>query len=370
MMAFLFDRWANLPPHASLWTVIAAAVVIIGVVLGYVLNAALRKRQMDRMGHPPQLRRLTETSSKALAVARPILVGVALLLLVVVWFRPQSAGKARMVEARGIDLVIVLDYSKSMYARDIPRSRIERAKQELGHLLEKLSGTRVGLVLFAGTTQELPLTTDYSAIKLFWEELEPIDMPVGGTAIGLALTSATRLLQRVRGKGPDRDQVILLITDGEDHESEPLKAAEVARKLGIRVYTLGIGSPVGELIPHITTDGQQVGYVKHDGKFVTTKLDRKTLERIAQMTGGSFFHASPTSFGVSRFMKEIDKLKKAETEKRIQRTYHDVFQVPLFLALLLLVVEASLGSRRFSRRRSPRPKGPKPSVQPTEEPHA
>ncbi|MDX9999779.1 MAG: VWA domain-containing protein [Polyangia bacterium] len=352
MTAFLFDRWANLPPHSSLVGVILAVVLFLAVVLGYVVLGALRRRQLERLGHLPQILKLT-SSSTALGVARPILVGVALLLLLVVWFRPQTAGKARMVKARGIDLVIVLDYSKSMYARDIPRSRIDRAKQELSRLLDQLSGTRVGLVLFAGTTQELPLTTDYGAVKLFWEDLEPADMPVGGTAIGLALTSATRLLQRVRGRGPERDQVILLITDGEDHESEPIKAAELARKLDIRIYALGIGSPVGELIPHITADGQQIGYLKHDGKFVTTKLDRATLEKITRMTSGAYIQASAASFGVDRFVKEIDKLKKAETDRRIQRTYHDWFQLPLFLALLLLLVEASLGSRRFASRRRP-----------------
>lgn len=365
MMAFLFDRWANLPPHASLWSVVLAVALLVAVVLGYVVQATLRQRQLERLGHLPQLRQLT-SASPALRVARPILVGVALLLLLVVWFRPQTAGKARMVKARGIDLVIVLDYSKSMYARDIPRSRIERAKQELSRLLDRLSGTRVGLVLFAGTTQELPLTTDYGAVKLFWEDLEPSDMPVGGTAIGLALTSATRLLQRVRGKGPERDQVIFLITDGEDHESEPLKAADLARKLGIRIYALGIGSPVGELIPHITADGQQVGYLKHQGKFVTTKLDRATLEKITRTTSGAYLQASASSFGVDRFMKEIDKLKKAETDRRLQRTYHDWFQLPLFLALLLLIVEASLGSRQFSRRRPPE----RQQAPAKEEPHA
>lgn len=362
--AFLFDRWANLPPHASWWSVVLAALALLAVVLGYVVNAALRQRQLERLGQAAQLQRLAASSSPALRVARPILVCAALLMLLVVWFRPQSAGKARMVKARGIDLVIVLDYSKSMYARDIPRSRIDRARQELARLLDQLSGTRVGLVLFAGTTQELPLTTDYGAVKLFWEDLSPADMPVGGTAIGQAVIAATRLLQRVRGKGPDRDQVILLITDGEDHESEPIKAAEMARKLGIRIYALGIGSPLGELIPQMTADGQQVGYLKHDGKFVTTKLDRATLEKMARMTEGAYIQATPAAFGVDQFFKEITKLKKAETERRIQRTYHDWYQLPLLVAFLLLLVEASLGSRRWARRRRSPRVGPGPKEVP------
>lgn len=345
------DRLANFPPSVPWWHVVLAAGLVAAVIVGYIVSAALQQRRLGRLGHLPQLRRMMQSSSPVLAVLRPVLVCVALALLLLVWWRPQYAGKARMVKARGIDLVIVLDYSKSMYARDIPLSRISRAKQELSRLLDRLHGTRVGLVLFAGSVKELPVTTDYNAVKLFWADTSPNDMPVGGTAIGLAVTSAVRLLQRVRGKGKPRDQVVLLITDGEDHESEPIKAAEMAKKLGIRIYCLGIGSPIGELIPEILDDGKQAGYLKHGGKFVTTKLDRKTLEKISRISSGKYIQASAAAFGVDRFLKEIDKLKKAETEKRIKRDFRDSYQLPLLLALLLLLVEAALGSRRWSMRK-------------------
>jgi Ca-activated chloride channel family protein len=353
MTAFIFDRWANFPPHAPWWEALVAMGVVLAVIIGYVVRAAVRQRQLERLGHLPQVQRMIASSSPVLRVVRPLCVGVALLLLLMVWFRPQFAGKARIVKQRGIDLVIALDYSKSMYARDIPRSRIDRAKQELARLLDRLAGTRVGLVLFAGTVKELPLTTDYTAVRLFWEELTPNDMPVGGTAVGLALTSATRLLQRVRGKGKTRDQAILLITDGEDHQSEPIKAAKVARKLGIRVYTLGIGTRVPEMIPHITDEGKQAGFLKHDGKYVTTKLDVATLKKIARITSGRYLQATPASFGVDRFLKELSELKQAETEKRIRRTYEDWYKLPLFLAFLLLLLEAGLGSRRWRFRIRP-----------------
>jgi len=345
------DRLANFPPNVPWWHVVAAVLLVVAVIVGYIVSAALHGRKLQRIGHLPQLRRMMISASPVLAVLRPVLVCLALALLVVVWWRPQYAGKARMVKARGIDLVIVLDYSKSMYARDIPLSRISRAKRELSRLLDRLHGTRVGLVLFAGSVKELPVTTDYNAVKLFWADTSPNDMPVGGTAIGLAVTSAVRLLQRVRGKGKTRDQVILLITDGEDHQSEPLKAAKMAKKLGIRIYSLGIGSPIGELIPEILDDGKQAGYLKHNGKFVTTKLDRRTLEKISSISSGKYIQASAAAFGVDRFLKEIDKLKKAETKKRIKREYRDSFQLLLFLALLLLLLEAALGSRRWSMRK-------------------
>lgn len=347
------DRLANFPPLVPWWHVVLAIAVVVAVIVGYIVSAALRQRRLQRAGHLPQLQRMIHSYSGVLGVIRPVLTSLALILLLVAWWQPQYAGKARMVTDRGIDLVIVLDYSKSMYARDIPLSRIQRAKQELSRLLEKLHGTRVGLVLFAGSVKEMPVTTDYGAIKLFWGDMTPNDMPVGGTAIGLALTSGIRLLKRVRGKGKPRDQVILLITDGEDHQSEPIKAAKMARKLGIRIYTLGIGSPIGELIPEVLEDGKQAGYVKYDGKFVTTKLDPKNLMKIARITSGSYIHATAARFGVDRFLKEIDKLQKAETKKRIKRDYRDSYELLLFGALLLLLLEATLGSRRWSLRGKP-----------------
>jgi len=347
------DRLANFPPLVPWWHVILAVGLVVAVIVAYIVSAAVRQRRLGQAGHLPQLQRMIHSYSGLLGVLRPVLVSLALLLLLVAYWRPQHAGKARMVKDRGIDLVIVLDYSKSMYARDIPLSRIQRAKQELSRLLDKLHGTRVGLVLFAGSVKEMPVTSDYNAVKLFWGDMTPNDMPVGGTAIGLALTSGVRLLKRVRGTGKPRDQVILLITDGEDHQSEPIKAAKMAKQLGIRIYSLGIGSPIGELIPEILEDGKQAGYVKYDGKFVTTKLDPTTLKKIANITSGSYIQASAAHFGVDRFLKEIDKLQKAETQKRIKRDYTDSYELLLFGALLLLLLEATLGSRRWALRGKP-----------------
>jgi len=354
--AFLFDRWDRIPPDAPILPFVLALIGLVALVGGFVVAAALRRRALERLGHYPQLQKMVVSASPGLAIARPILVGVALLLLFLVWGRPQSAGKARLVKEKGIDLVFVLDFSKSMYARDIPRNRIDRAKEELGRLLDRLAGTRVGFVAFAGSVKELPLTTDYSAVRLFWEDLSPHDMPVGGTAIGLALTSAVRLLQRVRtDSGPPRDQAILLITDGEDHESEPLKAAEMARQLGIRVFTLGVGSPLGELVPEVLEDGKEAGYLKHEGKFVTTKLDESTLRQIAKVTSGKYFRATATAFGVDDVWKAIEQLRKAETRRQLRREHRDEYEWFLFPALLLLLVEVALGSRRWSLRRRPRP---------------
>src|SRR5262249_33557183 len=149
-------------------------------------------------------------------------------------------------------LVVCLDFSKSMLARDVYPSRIERAKRELERLMDDLAGDRLGLVAFAGETLKYPLTSDYAAAKLFWRDMKPDDMPVGGTAIGRAISAATDMLVRARqGSSRPRAQVILLLTDGEDNDSEPVAAAAEAAKLGIKIYAVGIGSPGGELVPEL-----------------------------------------------------------------------------------------------------------------------
>src|SRR6185436_18664979 len=142
-----------------------------------------------------------------------------------------------------------------MLARDIYPSRLERAKRELERLMDRLAGDRVGLVAFAGETLTYPPTTDYAAVKLFWRDLSPADMPVGGTAIGRALKASVEQLSRLRRKeGETRSQVILLLTDGEDNDSEPLEVAEEAARLGIKIFAVGVGSRSGELVPEVDAD--------------------------------------------------------------------------------------------------------------------
>jgi len=258
---------------------------------------------------------------------------------------------ARDVYPSRLDLVVALDFSKSMLARDVYPSRLERAKRELERLMDQLAGDRVGLVAFAGETLSYPPTTDYAAVKLFWRDLSPWDMPVGGTAIGRAMRAAGETLVRLRAKGgaaaAERAQVILLLTDGEDTDSEPLEAAEEASKLGIRVFTVGIGSRSGELIPEYDERGETTGYLKDaDGKYVTSRLGEDTLAKIAQKTGGEYFHADVRRFGVEQIEAALAGLKRTENEARVVKDYDEVYEVLLLPAFLLLVGEACMSDRR------------------------
>jgi Ca-activated chloride channel family protein len=343
-----------------LWLLLTVPVAM----LGYAVFFRARRRLLARLGQAEMIGRMTAGVSVARKILRAVLVVTALALLIVSLARPQAGGRAKLTRQRGMDLVVALDFSKSMLARDVYPSRLERAKRELERLMDHLAGDRVGLIAFAGETLGYPPTTDYAAVKLFWRDLSPWDMPVGGTALGRALRAGTDVLTRLRagssgtptGTAPDsRSQVILLLTDGEDTESEPLEAADQASKVGIKVFTIGIGSRSGELIPEFDERGEVTGYVKDtDGKYVTSRLGEEMLMRIAQKTGGAYFHADPRQFGVEQVENALAGLKRSENEARLVKEYDEIYELPLFLAFLLLTTEACMSERRSTGARRER----------------
>ena len=333
-------RFAN---PMLLWLLLVVPLLIVGLALRY----EWRRRMLARLGHLPQILRLAATVSlpKRLLKAALLVLGTTLLLLALA--RPQAGERSTMAPALGIDIVVALDFSKSMLAKDVYPSRVERAKAELGRLIDRLGGDRVGMVAFAGETLSYPLTTDYRAAKLFWRDMTPMDMPVGGTAIGKAIVAGTRLLEGVRGKGPPRSQVILLFTDGEDHESEPEEAAKEAAEKGIRIFAVGIGSASGEPVPMLNEDGTGAGYMKRpDGTVVTTHLDTNTLRKIAAATKGVFKVIDPKNFAVDPVLRELAKLKKTESKARLIKHYDEVFYWFLLPAFLLLLLEATIRERK------------------------
>ena len=337
-------------PHL-LWL----GLLVPAAVLAFAIAFVLRRRALARLGSPLLIARMSAAASVPRKVARAILLCSSIGLLALALARPQAGGCARLEKQRGLDLVVALDFSRSMLARDVYPSRLERAKRELERLMDRLSGDRVGLVAFAGETLTYPPTTDYDAVKLFWRDLSPSDMPVGGTAIGRALTAATEMLSRLRATGGEtRDQVILLLTDGEETESEPLEAAEAAAKLAIKVFAVGIGSRSGELLPETGEGDQGGGYIKdRDGKYVTSRLDEDLLSKIAAKTSGGFLRVDAQHFGVEAIEAALAGLKRTESESRLVRQYDEVFEYLLFPALLLLLVDACLGERRRRPRKVP-----------------
>lgn len=330
----------------------------------------LRQRATKRFGNPEVARSLTAGRSGPWRAARAVLWVLALFLAVVALAGPQLGTRTRILHKRGIDIVIALDFSKSMLARDVRPSRIERAKAEVTRLIGELEGDRVGIVAFAGETMEFPMTTDYRAVSLFFRDLGPYDMPVGGTAIARALVASKRLMERADRRTratPDaqqrRSRVVILMTDGEDHEGDPVAAARELAEAGIRVYTVGIGSSTGEPIPTYAPDGTWTGYLRDEqNNVITTALtaeNERQLTEVAEATGGRYFRAGRGQVGIEQVRAELTQLQQHENESRRVTLHEARYALVLLPAFLLLVLESLLPEAWIGRRKRKPPPEPK-----------
>ncbi|MEM7138054.1 MAG: VWA domain-containing protein [Myxococcota bacterium] len=336
--------------------------LLVPVLLGaYVWAARRRERTTERFGATETVSPLIVGDGRWWRLARAIAMVLGVALLVITLAGPQYGSRTRVLRKQGIDVVIALDFSKSMLARDVRPSRIDRAKAELEQLLNDLDGDRVGLVAFAGDAMAFPMTVDYSAIRLFLRDLGPMDMPVGGTAIGKALIASKRLIERSNegqneANNPTRrSRVVILFTDGEDHEGDPLAAAEALKAAGIQVYTVGIGSSNGEPIPSYTPDGTLTGHLKDaSGNLVMTALttqNEDTLKEIASITGGQYLRAREGTVGVDQIRAAIGRLQESEQKARRVTVHENRFALVLLPAFLLLVLEGLLPEAWVVRRR-------------------
>ncbi len=360
---------------SMLWGLLGAA----AVPLVFVAAARLRARAARAFGSGKTVGALIHGDARALRVARALAFTLGVAALVIGLAGPRFGSRTELLRKRGIDVVVALDFSKSMLAADVQPSRIERAKNEVRRLIAEQGGDRVGLVAFAGDTMEFPMTSDYSALDLFLRDLGPADMPVGGTAIGRALIAGQRLLERSSGAdeagaqrnagAPKRDRVVVLLTDGEDHEGDPVAAAEDLKKAGIRVFTIGIGSRAGEPIPTYAADGTWTGYQQdEDGNTVHTAFSEaaeNALKEVSKVTGGKFFRAEDGSLGMDAVRREFANLRQTEAKNREVRIYEEGFPWALGPAFFFLLLEFLLPEALFRRRRErARTRGSAPGIVP------
>jgi len=273
----------------------------------------------------------------------------ALALLVLALLRPRLGFRWEEVQRRGVDVMVAVDVSRSMLADDVKPNRLERARREVKDLVRLLRGDRIGLVAFAGDAfVQCPLTLDASTFLLFLDELSPRSTGRGGTALAEALRRVTAGFD---AESPAR-RVAVLITDGEDHEGDLEGAVEEAEEKGVVVYTLGVGTAEGALIP-LGSNGSGANFLKDkEGQVVKSRLDEAGLERIALATGGAYARTSGAGRELETIYHErIAKLEGVQLAGTRQRRAEERFQWPLGLAVLLLVVEALVAERPPSHTR-------------------
>jgi Ca-activated chloride channel family protein len=341
----------------SIWLFGVLGALALGVVMA--LGGVLGQRAVRRFGEAAVVTALFTARPGGRRALKAVLVVLALCLAFVALAAPQYGRGTRVLPATNLDVAIVLDYSKSMYARDVSPSRIERAKAEVGRLVADLPGARFGAVAFAGEAMEFPLTSDGAAIAQFFRQLSPNDMPVGGTAIARALEAARELLLR-DPLSKEHEKIIVLVTDGEDLEGDPVSVAETAKKDAITIEVVQVGGRTPEPIPEVNEVGEVLGYRKNaDGETLTTSLSaagEETLSKIAETTSGLIVRSQKGETGIPAIADRLRHLMTEELSERVETVYADVYAYPLALALLLLVVETLIPEASGRRR----PKAPEP----------
>jgi len=308
-----------------------------------VVAAVRRHRRLADTFHRATLPRAVPGASAARHGLKDGCTALALGLFAVALSQPQCGTHKELAKRYGIDLVVALDASNSMLAKDIKPSRLERAKLELAALLDRLHGDRVGIVVFAGDAfTQCPLTTDYASAKMFLRAIDSTHMPVQGTSIARALEESKDLL--VDAERGAKARAIVVLTDGEDTAgSDVEEQVDALKSLGIKVLTVGIGSLTGEPIPEVDEKGNPVGWKKDKaGNTVMTRLDEAGLQHLADKTGGKYIHSVSGSVGVQEVWEELDRLDKAEFESRLTVKYDERFQYFALPGLLLLLIGAAI----------------------------
>ena len=303
-----------------------------------------RKRALARFGDLALMQKLSATLSRRGRAAKSVLMLLAVAFLILALARPQFGTRVETVRSEGQDVMVALDVSRSMLAEDVVPNRLERARLEIMRILQRLDGDRIGFVAFAGNAfVQSPLTVDYGAAALFLNAMDPALIPIQGTNLGEALTVALDAFE----EGTRDHRVLVVVTDGEDHEGEIEEALERARAEGVRIHTVGIGSLDGVPIPELTASGERSGFVRDEsGAVVTTRLDESTLERVAEATGGRYFPALGRGANLDLLVEEITGGEGRELETREITQFDEQFQIFLGFALLLLLAEGLIPERR------------------------
>lgn len=318
------------------------AVVLIGLFTFWSISR--KKKLLQLFGDLPLIIKNAPFISFARQRTKIIILLLGMLFIVMALSRLQFGTHLELLKREGIDIIVALDVSNSMLARDMKPNRLAKAKQEILSIIERLKGDRIGLVAFAGEAfTQCPLTLDYAAAQLLLTAMNQTSVSIQGTSLKEPIETAIKMFDQKSKK----HKVILLLTDGEDQTEGANEAAKQARQEGIKIYTVGIGNSVGEPIPILDRNNNQVGFKKDiNGEVIVTKLDEAALQQISFTSGGKYYHATAGEIELDRIFEEISKMEKKDLEGTLVTRFDDRFQWPLLFAIFLIIGEFFISEKK------------------------
>lgn len=307
------------------------------------ISRRLRTTALRKFGNPDILEELMPDLSRTRPVVKFVLLNVALIAIIFSLAGPQFGSKLQEIKRQGVEIVIALDVSNSMMAEDIQPNRLERAKQAISKLVERLTNDKIGLIVFAGDAYtQVPITMDYVSAKMFLSTITCDIVPKQGTAIGSAINLG------MKSFSPDNEssKVMIIITDGENHEGDAIALAKQAREKGITLHTIGLGLPDGAPIPVYSGSGARSYLKDQDGNTVISKLNESMLNQVSTAGGGMYIRSTNTRLGLNALFDEIDKMEKQELEAQIYSEYEERFQYLTGLGLFFLLIDLFILERK------------------------
>jgi Ca-activated chloride channel family protein len=310
--------------------------------VAYALQLRIRRKRIAKLGNPELVKQLMPNASTGKGWLKLSLLSLAWFFFVIGLARPQLGARLREHESQGVEVMIALDVSNSMLAEDYSPNRLERSKLAISRLVDRLQGDRIGLVIFAGEAfVQLPITADYVSAKQFLKSITTESVPIQGTDLAGALMASARSFSTQS----ERSRAIILISDGEDHEGEALDAARSIAEEGIRIYTIGVGSPQGKPIP-------KNGSLMKDanGEIVVTRLDEGILQEIAAIGGGKYVRAGNSEFGLNPIIDDIRTLDKEQFNSVVFEDFDEQYMYFFAIALFFLILEFLVPETKARRR--------------------
>lgn len=330
-------RFANIE---MLWWLITTPVFVIA----YIIYTKHKRRQLMEFGDQELVAQLMPDASKGRPIWKFSLLLLAWVLLIVAGSRPQYGQQEKTITRQGIEVMVALDISNSMLAEDVAPNRLDRAKQILSKMIDNMVDDKVGLVVFAGEAfTQLPITCDYVSAKMFLNTITPNLISTQGTAIGAALQTAVTSFGATESEA---GRAIILITDGENHEDDAIAVAKQAQELGIQVFVVGIGKPEGSPIPK---PGSNDYFKDRSGQVVVSRLNEEMCQQIAAAGKGIYVRCDNTNTAMRALQQELDRMATAELESTVYADYNEQYQSFVLIALLLIVIEFFILSRKNHR---------------------